>query len=468
MKNVNGNIIASIIAICIGLFLGFDHTTQANNRAESLIEFGDSCRNVKFEVKNGRDGFIQLTKAKFYNQDENRWQTEQLPSTICSRGQICKTNGDDLRDSEGDDITKVVFEYKTRLHSNDNWSGPIESQEFRPDDTPCREGRKYGNSGWTILSNQSVQLDTDGFGQACKNINFTALNGIEEKEIQITKVRYFNQNEDKWKTETIGANSCRPNQTCRIGPDDLADSDGDNITQIVFEFKTRSKYAEGWSGGYESQQFQPDSPRCSEGREYGAASWVIKASKATSASADSEINRVNDLCRDVTFKYTNGRANDVIKVEQIKHFNRSSGKWVTEQLNVPKQCSPGKTCTTKGQGFTEIPIPAPLPAYDANDRLTWGGIRIPKKGAEDLRDARGDEITKIIFVYKFLAPWSKKWSSKIESEIFEPSDPVCSDGRAYGNGQKWTIGGGSSEQPAVNPNLTTNTPTPKAVKVKKP
>ena len=60
---------------------------------------------------------------------------------------------------------------------------------------------------------------------------------------------------------------------------------------------------------------------------------------------------------------------------------------------------------------------------------------------DDLGDADGDDITKIIYIYEYKSSQrSANWSDAIESKTFEPTDPTCREGKVYGQGQGWTIG----------------------------
>lgn len=419
-------IIAAFIA---AIQLGVSRPAVADGGIIMAAGAFDSCRNVSFQVKNSRSDQIQITKVNYFNQNEDRWQSETIGSNICGSGVLCKFGYDDLRDSEGDRITKIYFEFKARRNSNASWSGPIRSQEFHPDDPQCRVGRQYGQADWIISGGSSTTLDTDLFGHSCKNVRFTASNGIKEKELQITKVKYFNASESKWKTETVGSNLCRPDQACKVGPDDLGDTSGNNITKVIFEFKMRNRHETNWSPPFESPEFQPDDPMCRDGREYGATSWVITAKESLANKPVSlpiidpnyKLFDEGDKCLRVNFAYSNGRKEGNIKIEQVKYFNRSSGNWKTVAPVEKEECRPGEKCFSFGFRLKESEF--------------WGD----STHSTDLNDARGDEITKIIYVYKFMAPWAKNWSSKTDSPTFVPTNPVCSNGRTYGEGQNWTI-----------------------------
>lgn len=76
----------------------------------AVVYAADACKNVKFQVKNQRDKKIRITKVEYYNADNNATQSEDInPNLECNPGSTCTTNGDNLRDSEGVNLTKFVF-----------------------------------------------------------------------------------------------------------------------------------------------------------------------------------------------------------------------------------------------------------------------------------------------------------------------------------------------------------------------
>src|SRR5687768_1149930 len=71
----------------------------------------DVCKNVKVQVKNNRSADIRITSFD-YDRDvaANNPKHEDInPNLVCESGETCKTNGDDLADSEGENLTNFVF-----------------------------------------------------------------------------------------------------------------------------------------------------------------------------------------------------------------------------------------------------------------------------------------------------------------------------------------------------------------------
>lgn len=141
----------------------------------------------------------------------------------------------------------------------------------------------------------------------------------------------------------------------------------------------------------------------------------IFSSGRTEASGDVSFEMF-DSCRNVTFKMTNNR-NVAVEVKQIKYYNASKGKWKTENVaNGNQRCEKGATCEIGGG---------------------YSGLNYQQ--GEDLADAEGDRLTKIVFVYEDVNSNTRR-----ESQQFSPSDPVCRAEKVYGHGQGWTISGQSS------------------------
>jgi hypothetical protein len=73
---------------------------------------GDACKNVKLIYKNMRPEAIWVYKIDYYNRTNAKVQTEDVQNEQCNGGgQLCITNGDNLRDSEGQDLTNFVFHF---------------------------------------------------------------------------------------------------------------------------------------------------------------------------------------------------------------------------------------------------------------------------------------------------------------------------------------------------------------------
>lgn len=135
--------------------------------AAPAAEAGDACKNVKFKFTNKHNSgrTIQVVKVKYFNRDNGKWQTEDVRNEYCSQGYTCVTNGDNLRDSEGVDLTKVRFLYKYELTRSEydssgavvgtttSWTANIEGGDKIPTNPTCWANRTYGpgTKGWTIF-----------------------------------------------------------------------------------------------------------------------------------------------------------------------------------------------------------------------------------------------------------------------------------------------------------------------------
>lgn len=257
MKNLS----AIIFAIAITTFI---------NIAGSTNVLADSCRNVSFTVKNDRNGNIEIKKVTYFNQNENRWRDEDVPNTEIARGQSKKFGKEDLQDAEGDNITKIKFEF---VDKNDGQRKV--SAVFVPGTPKCSAERNYGT--YSITGSSTVQ-ESDGFlsGDSCKNVIFNYING-RNGEIKVKSVKYFNRNSGNWKTEDVANEVTAQGAKGDTNRDDLGDADGDDITKVIFiyEFKSNQRGA-NWSDPIESKTFEPTDPRCHEGKIYGnGQKWTI-------------------------------------------------------------------------------------------------------------------------------------------------------------------------------------------------
>jgi len=102
------------------------------------------------------------------------------------------------------------------------------------------------------------------------------------------RVKYYNRNSAKWRTEDISNYVCQrapaKNQTtqCTVGgKDDLADANNDDITQIklIYYRIEGLTFPGGYqrSGEIESKIFTPKSPKCQEKKVYGTGQkWRIE------------------------------------------------------------------------------------------------------------------------------------------------------------------------------------------------
>lgn len=129
----------------------------------AVVYAGDACKDVKFKIKNQRDKRIRITKVEYHNADNNKTQSEDInPNLICDPGSTCTTNGDNLRDSEGVNLTNFVFFFNdaaTKVigldvdvgHQRDWEKTDRETQPKVPVNKKCRADMTYsGNPVWTI------------------------------------------------------------------------------------------------------------------------------------------------------------------------------------------------------------------------------------------------------------------------------------------------------------------------------
>lgn len=128
---------------------------EASPVAEPVVVFGDACRRVSFKFTNRHNsgGQIKFQRIRYYNRANGRWQSEDVSNLICNQGQTCTTNNNNLRDSEGEDITKIrlVFKYKP-ASAGANWSDEVQTGDLIPTNPTCNADRTYGpgSEGWVI------------------------------------------------------------------------------------------------------------------------------------------------------------------------------------------------------------------------------------------------------------------------------------------------------------------------------
>jgi hypothetical protein len=115
----------------------------------------DVCKNVKVQVKNNRAATIKITSFD-YDRDvaANNPKHEDInPDLVCQSRDTCKTNGDDLADSEGENLTNFVFFFNEIKPDGDVSKDDYYTQPKVPDDKRCTANRTYGKPGvnaWTI------------------------------------------------------------------------------------------------------------------------------------------------------------------------------------------------------------------------------------------------------------------------------------------------------------------------------
>jgi hypothetical protein len=138
-------IIAIAVAVGFAAFSAMKFTPTTTVKAAPF--FGDACKNVKFKVKNQHNsgGQIEIRQVEYFNKANGKWQVEDIPNQVINQGATFTTNGDDLRDSEGEQITKIKYRYKYKpTGAGANWSDEIVSNEFVPSSPVCNAGRTYG------------------------------------------------------------------------------------------------------------------------------------------------------------------------------------------------------------------------------------------------------------------------------------------------------------------------------------
>lgn len=143
-------LIAIAIAIGIATFtaLNFDTKVTQNSTAQAAAPlFSDACKDVKFKFTNNHNsgGEIEVRAVKYFNKANGKWQNEDLNNLTCGQGQTWTTIGDNLSDSEGEQLTKIKFVYKYKpTGKGANWSDEVESTEFVPNNPTCNAGKTYG------------------------------------------------------------------------------------------------------------------------------------------------------------------------------------------------------------------------------------------------------------------------------------------------------------------------------------
>jgi hypothetical protein len=150
---LTAGIILSGLAISL---LKFESNVHANPAAEpAAVPFGDACKNIRFKFTNQHHegGQIQFQRIKYFNKANGSWQTEDVNNAICNQGATCTTTGNNLRDSEGEDLTKFRLVYKFKgKGAAANWSDEVESGDLAPTNPTCTANKTYGpgSQGWLI------------------------------------------------------------------------------------------------------------------------------------------------------------------------------------------------------------------------------------------------------------------------------------------------------------------------------
>lgn len=128
--------------------------------APAATSFADPCTNVKVRFKNQHyaGGQIKFQRVKFFNHDSGNWYTEDVNNLTCNQGDLCSTTGNNLRDSEGENLTKFQLIYKYKgPGSAANWSGEVISPQFSvtTGNERCTANRTYGGPSWTVTGSSN-------------------------------------------------------------------------------------------------------------------------------------------------------------------------------------------------------------------------------------------------------------------------------------------------------------------------
>jgi hypothetical protein len=129
---------------------------QANPVAKAAaVPFGDACKRVSFKFTNRHNsgGQIKFQRIQYRNSVNTDWQTEDVNNVVCNQGATRTTSNNNLRDSEGVNLTKfrLVYKYKGPGAAA-NWSDEVISGVLTPTNPTCRADKTYGpgSEGWVI------------------------------------------------------------------------------------------------------------------------------------------------------------------------------------------------------------------------------------------------------------------------------------------------------------------------------
>lgn len=157
MKRITFTLATALILGALAISLPkYESGVQATSVAPpAAVTFADPCTNVKVRFKNQHysGGQIKYQRIKFLNHDSGNWYTEDVNNLICNQGDLCSTTGNNLRDSEGENLTKFQLIYKYKgPGSAANWSGEVISPVFSvtAGNERCTANRTYGGPSWTV------------------------------------------------------------------------------------------------------------------------------------------------------------------------------------------------------------------------------------------------------------------------------------------------------------------------------
>jgi hypothetical protein len=156
MKRIPFALAAGLIFFAAMSLSKNESSLQANPVAKAAaVPLGDACQNVSFKFTNRHrsGGQIKFQRVQYKNRANGNWQTEDVNNVVCNQGATCTTSNNNLRDSEGEDLTRfrLVYKYKG-TGAAANWSDEVSSVELTPTNPTCRANKTYGpgSEGWVI------------------------------------------------------------------------------------------------------------------------------------------------------------------------------------------------------------------------------------------------------------------------------------------------------------------------------
>jgi len=123
--------------------------------AVDLAYAGDACKNVRFQLVNQRAKNVVVHSVDYHNDvaANNPKHEKIFNSIVCYAGKSCISQGDNLTDAEGENLSNFVFYFHevdgNGIELNTEWH----TQPKIPNDKRCTANRTYGDSKtnpWTI------------------------------------------------------------------------------------------------------------------------------------------------------------------------------------------------------------------------------------------------------------------------------------------------------------------------------
>jgi hypothetical protein len=126
----------------------------ANPAAPQLIPGPKTCTNVKFKFTNMRSDKATIRIQKVTYRMLGKDYTELVnTSNDCKYGSTCTTNGNNLPDADGRDLTSFHLVYKFLDPTiGSKWSSLVQTPALQADNPECSDDRVYGpgSQGWRI------------------------------------------------------------------------------------------------------------------------------------------------------------------------------------------------------------------------------------------------------------------------------------------------------------------------------